>query len=237
MTLREKRSIINIEMPVRKNLLVNYEVYHVFNRGNGSIPIFKNVFDHQKFLQTILYYQNSNPPLRLSKFNSLTPSERESYLRKLKQEKNYLVEIIAYCLMPNHFHLLLKQLKDEGIKNFLRLISDSHSRYFNTKYTRKGSLFEGRFKALRVENDSQLLHLSRYIHLNPYSSFLVKDLKDLFKYPYSSLKEYLNYTNTSVCNKEIILSQFKSTKDYHQFILDQTDYQRTLDTIKHQSLE
>lgn len=122
-------------------------------------------------------------------------------------------------------------------QSFLRLFTDSYSRYFNTKYKRRGSLCAGRFKAIRVESDSQLLHLSRYIHLNPYSSFLIKDFGGLLAYPFSSLTEYLGFSENNICYKEIVLNQFSSHKEYKDFIFDRADYQRALEEIKHQILE
>lgn len=224
-------------MPARKLPLVTKELYHILNRGTGSIPIFKVKYDYQKFIQTFCYYQNAAPPVRLSQINRLLIGERNKLLKKPKEQKNFLVEIIAYCLMPNHYHFVLKQLKDGGIFNFIRLFTNSYSRYFNTKYKRKGGLFEGRFKAVRIKTDSQLLHLSRYVHLNLYSSFLVKDIKNLLKYPFSSLPEYIGSSKTNICNKEIVLGQFSNLKEYKKFVLDQADYQRTLEEIKHQILE
>ena len=224
-------------MPPRTVPLVTDEFYHIVNRGNASTPIFKSKYDHQKFISTFLYYQNLNTPMRFSEFNNLNGSERSKILEDFKNKKDFLVEITAYCLMPNHFHFLLKQKRNNGIINFTRLFTNSYSRYFNIKYKRKGGLFEGRFKAVHIETDAQLLHVSRYIHLNPYSSYLVKDFKSLLNYPFSSLPEYLESSKIKVCQKRIILDQFSTIEDYKKFVLDQADYQRTLDQIKHQVLE
>ena len=223
-------------MPLRKNLLVNNEIYHVINRGTGSIPIFNTPRDYNIFLQLISYYQYSNQKIKFTRFNTLPLKVRDKYLTNLKLNNDLLVEIITYCLMPNHFHFLIKQLKDNGIENFIRHITNSHSHFFNKKYSRKGSLFEGRFKAIRIENDNQLLHVSRYIHLNPYSSFLVKDIHSLSNYPYSSFPEY-KCNKKAVCKKDIILSQFKSIEEFNKYTYDQSNYQRTLDQIKHQLME
>ena len=224
-------------MPARTLPLVNNEVYHVINRGNASIPIFKNKYDYRKFIQTFCYYQNADCPIRFSKINNFSILERNKLLKKLKEKKKFLVEIFTYCLMPNHYHFILKQVKDKGIFNFIRLFANSYSWYFNTKYKRKGGLFEGRFKAVRVETNSQLLHLSRYIHLNPYSSFLVKDFKNLLNYHFSSFPEYIGLSKNNICNKDIILNQFSNPKEYKKFIFNHADYQRTLEEIKHQILE
>lgn len=114
---------------------------------------------------------------------------------------------------------------------------NSYARYFNTKSKRISPLWQGQFKAVRIEDDNQLLHISRYIHLNPYTSFVVKNLKALLQYQWSSLSEYLNPATGGICSKEIILSQFGNLDDYQKFILDQADYQRRLEGIKHLILD
>ncbi len=133
--------------------------------------------------------------------------------------------------MPNHFHFLLKQLKEGGITEFLSKLCNSYTKYFNTKYKRVGPLLQGEFKAVLVESDEQLLHLSRYIHLNPLVSYIVKNL-DL--YEWSSYEEYINSKSKGVCVKENVLSFFKSPASYKQFVLDQAEYGEKLELIKHQ---
>ncbi len=147
------------------------------------------------------------------------------------------VELLEYCLMPNHFHLLLKQNTDNGISKLMGDFTNSYARYFNIRNNRKGPLFESKFKSIRVESNEQLLHLSRYIHLNPYSSCLVKNVQEIETYPYSSLSEYLSPSNDRYCQKEIVLDQFKKIVDYKIFVLNQADYQRKLQEIKYLSLE
>jgi len=225
-------------MPIRKTPLATGEIYHIFNRGVGAIPIFGCNRDYRRFILTFLYYQNQNHPFQFSKFLDLPKEEKEKLLSRLQKEKNFEVEIIAYCLMPNHYHFLLRQTTKNGILNFIRLTTNSYSKYFNIKNKRKGGLFEGRFSAVRVENEKQLIHLSRYIHLNPYSGFVVKDLKKILTYPYSSLKEYLDDKGSAgFCQKELIFAYFKTPKAYKEFVLDQADYQRNLEIVKHQLLE
>lgn len=201
------------------------------------MPIFNSKYDFTRFIKTLCYYQNDCLPLKFSKFISLSLEEKALVDEQLRLKKDFLVEIIAYCLMPTHFHLLVKQIKENGIHNFVRKISDSYAHYFNIKLQRRGGIFECRFKATRVETDEQLLHVSRYIHLNPYSSFLIKDLHRLLTYPFSSLGEYLGLSKNNICQKEIVLGQFKNTGKYEEFVLDQANYQRSLDVIKHHALE
>src|SRR3989344_6023360 len=134
--------------------------------------------------------------------------------------------------MPNHFHLLVKQLQENGISKTLSNFANSYAKYFNTRNNRNGPLFQGIFKAVRVESNEQLLHLSRYIHLNPIVSFVTKE-ENLEDYVWSSLKEYLNTPIKGFCKKDYILSQFKSIDEYKKFIKDQISFAKELEKIKH----
>lgn len=222
-------------MPTRTTPFVTDHFYHIFNRGANKQPIFLGVRDYKRFLGILEFYI-FNPKLRFSKFLLLSKDERESFLERLRKENEKLVEIICFCLMPNHFHLLVTQKKDNGISKFMATLQNSYTRYLNTKYARTGSFLQGQFKAVHLEDDNQLLHLSRYIHLNPYSSVVVKELPGLEKYQWSSLPEYSGKTSRVICNKEPILSHF-GIEVYKQFVFDQAEYQRKLEIIKHLTLE
>lgn len=224
-------------MPGRKIPLVSDQLYHVLNRGVASQPIFLNKKDYQRMMETALYYQNQKPPLSYSNFIRLAVKQRTRVLDRLRKEKKFLVEIVALCLMPTHFHLLLKQIRDNGISIFMSNLTNSYTRYFNLKNKRIGPLFQGKFKAVMVETDEQLIHLSRYIHLNPYTSFVIKVLKELKNYPSSSFPEYVGHSKTNFFQKEIVLSQFKDIDSYEKFVFDQAGYQRQLEQIKHLIVE
>lgn len=211
-------------MPIRTTPLANGEYYHVINRGVAQVPIFLNARDYQRFAETFIYYMNRRIIIRYSLANKEVRPKPE----------NQIVEVVSYCLMPNHFHFLLKQNDDEGIKDFIRKTTNSYAKYFNIKRKRKGPLFEGTFKAVRVATNEQLLHLSRYIHLNPLIGYVTHDLDS---YKWSSYPEYLGNSELQICSKDIILGQFKSSKDYERFVLDHLDYAKRLDQIKHQLLE
>jgi putative transposase len=114
----------------------------------------------------------------------------------------------------------------------LALFQNSITKYRNTKYKKEGHLFSGRFKAVRIEDESQLLHVHRYIHLNPYTSYVVKNIADLENYPYSSFREYLGL-DEGFCNKNVILSSFSNIDEYKKFVFNQADYQRELKKITH----
>lgn len=218
------------KMPTRKQPLATGQMYHVIVRSLDKRPLFRHR-DYQRFTELLAYYQRDE---LLTRFSSVTKGELSKILNIPPQEK--LVEIVCYCLMPNHIHLLLRQEKDGGISKYMRLILDSYTRYFNIIDKRKGALFEGRFKAVLIEDDEQLIHVSRYIHLNPAVSFVVKELKD---HPWSSYRSFLNPKFKSIifCFTRPILEHFSSGQDYNQFVIDHKDYAQQLEKIKHLILE
>lgn len=214
-------------MPGRKVFLANDEYYHIYNRGVENRNIFIQLRDYQRFTQTLFYYQFFCPK---PKFSMAMKSEIRIF--KPLSSKKY-VKILCYCLMPNHFHLLIKQLLDGGISIFLSQLQNSYTKYFNTKYKRFGALFQGVFKAVRIENDNQLIHTSRYIHINPVVSGIATSLKS---YEFSSYFEYIN-NKEIICSTKEILSFFKNSVDYKQFLEDQIDYGKSLELIKHLSFD
>ena len=214
-----------VYMPSRSVPFVNNEYYHVFNRGVAKMPIYNNVLDYKHFLNTIVYYQADGPKPRFSFFR------RQPVALLHKNIK--IVDIISYCLMPNHFHFLLRQKKENGITEFVGKVSNSYTRYFNVKNKRVGPLFQGEFKSVHISSNEQLLHLTRYIHLNPLIGYVTKELS---LYKWSSYSEYLGFDD-GICLKDEVIGQFKSPNDYEKFVQDYADYARTLDFIKHNLLE
>lgn len=209
-------------MSYKQAVFANGEFYHVFNRGVEKRLTFLDKRDYRRFIETLYYYQFENPKTRFSLRN------RPSLIREGKGTNSLSVEIVCYCLMPNHFHLLLKQVVENGVSIFLSKIANSHTKYFNTKYKRIGPLFQGSFKGVRMEDEEQLNHVSRYIHLNPLIDYLVEDL---LKYEYSSYPEFLGQ-KSEFCKSRYILDRFNSSSDYAKFVLDQEDYGRTIKQIE-----
>lgn len=224
-------------MPYRKQPIVPGQIYHVFNRSIAKQPIFLNEKDYQRFLDTIDFYRFTSTRLRFSFFNRLNIKEKETFLHKLITEGEKQLVIFAFCLMPNHFHFLLRGLTEEGIKKFTANLQNSYAKYFNTKRKRSGALFQEMFRAVRVESDEQFIHVSRYIHLNPYSSFIIRNLDQLKTYPWSSLIDYLGDFNFSFLDKNLLNSFFPTISKLETFIFDQADYQRHLEEIKHLAIE
>ncbi len=222
-------------MALRKIIFATNEIYHAYNRGVEKRPIFLNRRDYARFIDVINYYRFANCPIKFSYFKLLAREERENILKKLEEESKRLVDIFAFCLMPNHFHFLLKQLTDKGISKFMAKITSAFSHYFNISHDRSGHLFQGNFGAKRIEDDEQYMHVSRYIHLNPVISYLI-EIKNLASYEYSSYPEYIGKSSGFTNIKEV-LSYFKNPGGYKKFVEDQVDYIRKLADIEHLTLE
>lgn len=214
-------------MPGRTTVFVNDYFYHVYNRGVEKREIFGNSYHYQRLLKMLFYYQFEGPKIRFSLLN------KEKFEDFKPDPDKKLVDIICYCLMPNHFHFLIKQLKDTGVSKFISQISNSYTKFFNTKYNRVGALFQGVFQAVIIESDEQLVHTSRYIHLNPVVSLLCGNPS---QYTWSSYNEYIS-GDVGLCNKDPIINMFPSEEAYAKFVLDQADYGKTLEVLKHKALD
>lgn len=223
-------------MPYRSQPLVTGEIYHLMNRGVAKAPIFFTQKDYRQFIETIDYYRFESAPGKLSLFKGLGVDQRQVIKAALEKKNEKIVEILAYCLMPNHFHLLLKQLQDGGISLFMRKISASYSHYFNLKNERIGTLFQGVFKAVRVVSEEQLLHVIRYLHINPYVGLAIRK-EQLKNYPWSSLPNYLNDQQSNLINPATIREYFSSGKKHWEFILDEADYKRQIKKLSYLHLE
>jgi len=209
----------------------------VFNRGNAAQDVFINKSDYSRFLLTTNYYRFIKLPIKLSRFLTLPIDNRDSIFARLEGKMERWVEIFCFCLMPNHFHILLKQLTENGISKFVGQLQNSFTRYFNTKRDRVGALFQGQFKAKRVVTEEQLIHLSSYIHLNPYSSSVVKSIEELKEYRYSSLPNYLFGQRCDFVSRDLIFNFFRNEAAYQKFVFDRANYQRQLEITKHLSFD
>jgi putative transposase len=219
-------------MPARKIPFVTGQVYHVFNRGVNKISIFRVDREYRRAKDTCSFYRFIKPGISFSDFMK-SDLKRQFEIKRLIVKNGLLVDIFAYCLMPNHFHFLLMQKVDGGVSKFLSNFQNSYTKYFNLRNKRQGSLLLTPFKAVKIEDDDQLIHVSRYIHLNPYAAHLVASVDDLENYSWSSLGEYLNLKEKGFCRIKKILSFFESTDEYLKFVSNQADYQRELKRIEH----
>lgn len=208
---------------MRKIKFDNNSIYHICNRGVEKREIFLDDKDYYRFIHD------------LYEFNDQRPAEN-TYYRNLyetgtQRNRSLLVEILAFCLMPNHFHLLLKQLADNGISIFMNKLG-GYSTYFNKKYERIGSLFQGRFKAIRIERQEHFIYIPYYIHLNPLDLVesewregriknLNKAVSFLYSYRWSSYLDYTGKKNfPSIIQKNLLLNSLEGQENYKKETLE-----------------
>ena len=199
-----------------KNSIKQYapdSYYHLYNRGVEKRQIFMDTQDYTVFLSYLKSYLLPKDSLNLQKMlaDPLTPWRQKDRIIKLLRLNNFseTLELLAYCLMSNHFHFLFKQTEADTIDKFMNSLCTRYTMYFNKKYKRVGKLFQGVYKAVLVTSDEQLLHLSRYIHRNPTSLALQGDA--LQGYKYSSYQEYLGLRDTKWVKPDQILSFFSKS--------------------------
>lgn len=221
---------------MRKNPLSNGSYYHIVNRSIAKFEIFNSADDYGRMINLLNFYRFTDFPCKYSEFLRLCQNRQKAIVSDLLKSGEMMVVIVAYCIMPTHIHLLLKQETDNGISRFIAKVLDSYSKYFNIKYHRKGPLWEGHFKNILVSKDEQLIHLTRYIHLNPTSAGLVKKPED---WEHSSYHEYISSSRKEGAD---ILCQFNELidmppKDYEKFVSDRIAYQKEISKIKHLLLE
>lgn len=222
-------------MPARNSIKYYLEngYYHIYNRGVEKRNIYQDAQDYGVFLSYLKTYLNpkdrTSLEARLSSKETPT-KEKDKILKELRLNNFYgQIYLMAYCLMPNHFHILVKQEKKDGIDTFMNSLSTRYVIYFNRKYQRVGPLFQGVYKAVLVGNDEQLLHLSRYIHRNPLPTRpQAKAISSLLKkspQP-SSYPDYIGIRRTSWLHPEEILSFFPKTNPspgYGEFVNQHAD--------------
>jgi len=237
-------------MPYRKQQFVNEEIYHVVLRGIDDNLIFKNVDDYYRGIFSIYEFNTTNP---------ITIRERRKARARLKKAdrdrvsvsdpRDKIVEVLAFCLMPNHIHLLLKQLKEEGITKFMLKFGAGYGGYFNRKYSRKGHVFQDRFSAVHVKNDEQLKTVFVYIHTNPIScvepDWKEKGIKEprkvikfLENYKWSSYLDYIGKKNfPSVTEREFISEIMEGEESCRRFVEEWVRYKGEIKKFAHLSLE
>jgi len=203
-------------------------IYHVFNKSIKDFVIFNNHAEYSRMFELIKYYQVNKPVLNFAKFIKLRKKSALKQCVHISDEEK-LVSIIAYCLMPTHVHLILEKLKDNGISTFIGNILNSYTRYFNKRHDRKGPLWESRTKKISVEDNNQFIHLTRYIHLNPVTAYIVDKPET---WPYSSYQEYAGKIKKSdrICNFKHLIDM--DTRTYIKFVGDGIKYQREMGKIK-----
>ena len=207
-----------------KNIIKEFvpeSYYHIYNRGVAKQKIFLDDQDYKVFLGYLKLY--------------LSKPDDSDKLAPSRQLKNYWQEakLLAYCLLPNHFHLFVYQKENNTITDLMRSIGTKYSMYFNKKYQRVGPVFQSRYKAVLVTGENQFIYLSKYIHRNP-----LPTRTDLAGYKYSSYQNYLGQFNQTWVDKSEILSYFSklNPRESYQKFVEETD-ERDLFIIKDSMLD
>ena len=232
---------------MRRAKFVNEEYYHIYNRGVDKRTIFECKEDLDRFFQSIdefnvikpigSIYENSLIKIKKNKEAKKFGSSTPKFYIYTEKKKDELVEFVCYCLNPNHYHFLLQQLVDKGVEKFMHKLGTGYSNYFNKKYKRSGSLFQGKFKAIHVDSNEYLLHLSVYVNLNYRVHNLEKFGSPASKLFKSSWGEYIGENKENFCKKDIILDQFGSVLDYKKFAKNSLEHIKEIKDIEKFLLE
>jgi len=212
------------------------EIYHILNRGVDKRKIFLDEEDRFRFVHDLFEFNDQkNVRTVLYNFKKFENERRNNqYLDlrspNIKQPRELLVDIYAFCIMPNHYHLLLSPKIEDGVVKFMRKLDIGYAKYFNQKYKRKGTLFESRYKSILIKHEPHFYHLPYYIHLNPldlkfpeWRERKLKNYREAVKflegYRWSSHLDYLGKKNfPSVTNRQFLLEVFEGEKEYEKSI-------------------
>ncbi len=207
-------------MANRKISFVTGEYYHVYNRGVDKRDVISDSYDANRFMQSILEF-NSVEPIGSIYENSFNNLSADNQLGSRTSKLKPLVNFICYCLNPNHYHFILEQVSEQGVEKFMQRLGTGYTKYFNNRYKRSGSLFQGKFKATHINSNEYLLHLSVYVNLNDRTHTLGSPASKCVQ---SSWGEYVGETKHTICNKDIIFNQFKNQSEYKDFALNSLEY-------------
>jgi len=205
------------------------EIYHICNKSIANYNILDRKTNINRFIYTLDFYNTINLSRKLSE---ALRENKYSFNNLLLPRIGSLVKFLAFAIMPDHYHVLIKAFHDRVVSKYISNVENSYSRYFNLRNKRKGPLWQSRFRLVRVTTNEQLLHVSRYIHLNPTTARLVYKPED---WQYSSYREYIN--NSKILKDIITEITIKDPKKYKKFCENQIDYQIKLKEIKRLLLE
>lgn len=188
---------------MRKTNFYNEGFYHIYNRGVDKRNIFLDEYDRKRFLSSIIKFNVNEVDIL---------------------NRSPLVKVIAFCLMDNHYHLLLQQISEMGISKLMQRLGTGYTLFFNKKDNRSGCLFEGPFKSVEISSQAQYMHISRYIHLN---SIQKSDRNDAGKvreilenYRWSSYRHYLGIDKLNFVDEKPVMNMFSCPREYSDFVLD-----------------
>ncbi len=202
---------------------VKNEIYHIYNRGVDKRVIFQQDDDRVRFMHDLFEFNDEDDNPNLTQRNKKNPKKLNATVSDMRvgehKARRPLVEILAFALMPNHFHLLVRQHAEDGVPRFMHKLGTGYTNYFNGKYTRTGCLFQGKFKAVLIKSNKQLLHIPHYIHANPLdlSNGTLAPQKFLKSYRWSSHIDYCGWKNfPSITQRKFLLELFDGEENYRR---------------------
>ena len=208
-------------MDIMRNIQISIdEYYHVYNRGVHKRITFHDTADYVRFLFLILFFQSTVGFEQVSRHVRYFVQHRVFDIDDADTSKiigGRYVELVSFCLMPNHFHLVLREVKEHGIARYMQRVLNGYTKYYNTKYGVSGHLFQGPYRAVLVEDNEQLIYLSAYVHRNPRELPGWKNKEQ--KYEWSSYQDHIGENRWGkLLPTEMILEQFKTKNEYGEFV-------------------
>lgn len=237
-------------MPVKRPQLINGEIYHIVIRAVDGLQLFRSKKDYLRMIHDLFEFNDENSTdWKYRKYYSAKNSENRS--RKIRYRRKVLVEIWAFCLMPNHVHLLVRQVREGGISKLMRKIGAGYAGYYNKKYERKGHVFQGKYHIVRIKNEEQLKTVFVYIHTNQVSMIApnwkekgirTKDLKKVIdfleNYRWSSYSDYLQKKNfPSLTSREFLTKIMGGPENCRKFVNGWLQYKKELAGFERVAIE
>lgn len=224
-------------MPGRNHIFEEGSYYHIYNRSIDGRRQFDSARNAKIFMNMMWYYRTTGLEMKHSRYVKLPIESQAAFVPLIRDSARHDVSVLAYCLMPTHYHILIQEKKKGGTSAYMSKVQNAFTRYYNIKLGRSGQLFRGRFKSKPITSEEMLMHVARYIHLNPYSSGLIKDISELITYPHSSMRELFardGEGHTYISDSDLLISFFgDDPQRYVKFVCDNADYQKTLEYTKY----
>jgi len=223
-------------MPIKRPPLINREIYHIVIRAIEGLKLFRNEKDYFRMIHDLFEFNDENPVsanyrMRERRRSNVTRSVLVTLDNERKKKRKLLVEILAFCLMSNHVHLLVKQFREGGISKFMRKVGAGYGIYYNNKYKRSGHIFQGRYRIVHIKNEEQLKTVFVYVHTNPVSIIvpnwrkgIIENIKEVIgflekKYRWSSYPDYLQKKNfPSLTSREFLTKVMGEVEGCQRFV-------------------
>lgn len=226
---------------MQKPQFVEENIYHIYNRGVEKRDVFLKDKDYLRFVHDLYEFNDEDAASNIWYYFSPSSEVEPHYIPKERKQRKLLVEILAFVLMPNHYHLMIRQLRENGIVKFMQKLGTGYTMYFNNVYERVGGLFQGRYKAILVNEEPHFIYLPFYIHTNPLklyrgSTSLDRVERYLENYRWSSLPDYIGKKNfPSVTSRQFLLDYFGGKKEFRkelrQLLKQGDEYFETIDEV------